>query len=100
MIAGLRVNTLGAVWVSTHRLLVVSPAADGEPQEIARGADLRGLSWLPSGSGLVYSSPAGSTVLYPPIFNLRAVERDGTGDRQLTFGDVSHVSPTCTRPAC
>ena len=75
------------------RLLVVSAGTDGEPHEIARGADLRGLSWLPSGSGIVYSSSAGSTVLYPPILNLRAVERDGTGDRQLTFGDVSHAEP-------
>jgi Tol biopolymer transport system component len=32
-------------------------------------------------------------MLYPPLFNLRAVERDGTGDRQLTFGDVSYVEP-------
>ena len=56
-------------------------------------ANLGGLSWLPDGSGVVYSSSAGSTVLYPPMFNLRAVERDGTGDRQLTFGDVSYVEP-------
>ena len=48
------------------RLLVVNLAADGEPQEIARGADLRGLSWLPGGSGIVYSSPAGSTGALPP----------------------------------
>jgi Tol biopolymer transport system component len=27
------------------------------------------------------------------MFNLRAVERDGTGDRQLTFGDVSYREP-------
>src|SRR5262249_23430523 len=43
--------------------------------------------------GLVYSSAAGSTVLYPPVFNLRRVAVDGTGDRQLTFGDISFVSP-------
>ena len=55
--------------------------------------DLRGLSWLPSGSGVVYSSSSGSTVLYPPTFNLRSVERDGTGDRQLTFGDQSYAEP-------
>ena len=76
-----------------ERVLVVPTAPGGEAREIARGADLRGLSWLPSGSGVVYSSSAGSTVLYPPLFNLRAVERDGTGDRQLTFGDVSYVEP-------
>jgi Tol biopolymer transport system component/tRNA A-37 threonylcarbamoyl transferase component Bud32 len=76
-----------------NRIVVVSAAADGDAKEIASGTYLRGLSWLPSGSGVVYSSPAGSTMLYPPLFNLRAVERDGTGDRQLTFGDVSYVEP-------
>ena len=75
------------------RVLVVSAAIGGDPREIARGGDLRGLSWLPGGSGVVYSSSSGSTVLYPPVFNLRAVERDGTGDRQLTFGDVSYMEP-------
>ena len=72
---------------SSPRLQVVSA------REIARSANLSGLAWLPDGSGVVYSSSAGSTVLYPPQFNLRAVERDGTGDRQLTFGDVSYVEP-------
>ena len=76
-----------------ERVLVVPAAPGGEAREIARSADLRGLSWLPSGSGVVYSSSSGSTVLYPPMFNLRSVERDGTGDRQLTFGDVSYVEP-------
>jgi len=75
------------------RVFVVPAAPGGDLQEIARGADLGGLSWLPSGSGVVYSSSSGSTVLYPPMFNLRAVERDGTGDRQLTFGDVSYREP-------
>ena len=32
-------------------------------------------------------------MLYPPTFNLRSVERDGTGDRQLTFGDQSYEEP-------
>jgi len=75
------------------RVFVVPAAPGGDLQEIARGADLGGLSWLPGGSGVVYSSSSGSTVLYPPVFNLRAVERDGTGDRQLTFGDVSYREP-------
>ena len=74
------------------RLLVVG-VADGEPQDVVRGTSLRGLAWLQDGSGIVYSSSAGSTVLYPPILNLRAVHRDGGGDRQLTFGDVSYVEP-------
>jgi Tol biopolymer transport system component/DNA-binding winged helix-turn-helix (wHTH) protein len=65
----------------------------GEPRDVAHGEMLRGFSWLPDGSGLVYSSSAGSTILYPPIFNLRVVGRAGGGDRQLTFGEVSYVQP-------
>jgi eukaryotic-like serine/threonine-protein kinase len=76
-----------------ERVLVVPVATGGEAREIARGANLGGLSWLPNGSGVVYSSSTGSTVLYPPLFSLRAVERDGAGDRQLTFGDVSYMEP-------
>jgi eukaryotic-like serine/threonine-protein kinase len=76
-----------------ERVLIVPTASGGDAKEIARSANLSGLAWLPDGSGIVYSSSAGSTVLYPPLFNLRAVERDGTGDRQLTFGDVSYVEP-------
>ena len=79
--------------VFDERVLVVPTAQGSEPREIARSANLSGLAWLPDGSGVVYSSSAGSTVLYPPQFNLRAIERDGTGDRQLTFGDVSYVEP-------
>jgi Tol biopolymer transport system component len=79
--------------VFEERVLVIPTVPGGEAREIARSANLSGLAWLPDGSGVVYSSSAGSTVLYPPLFNLRAVERDGTGDRQLTFGDVSYVEP-------
>ncbi len=65
----------------------------GEPRDIARGEMLRGFSWLPDGSRIVYSSSSGSTILYPPIFNLRVVGRTGGNDRQLTFGEVSYVEP-------
>jgi Tol biopolymer transport system component/DNA-binding winged helix-turn-helix (wHTH) protein len=65
----------------------------GEPRDVAHGDMLRGFCWLPDSSGLVYSSSAGSTVLYPPIFNLRVVGLTGGGDRQLTFGEVSYVEP-------
>ena len=60
---------------------------------MTRSEGLRGFSWLPDGSGLVYSSSRGSTILYPPVFNLRVVGRDGRGDRQVTFGDLSYVEP-------
>jgi Tol biopolymer transport system component/DNA-binding winged helix-turn-helix (wHTH) protein len=65
----------------------------GEPRDVAHGEILRGFSWLPDSFRLVYSSSSGSTILYPPIFNLRMINRAGNGDRQLTFGEVSYVEP-------
>jgi Tol biopolymer transport system component len=67
--------------------------AGGEPRTMVRAAWMRGHSWLPDGSGLVYSSSTGSTMAYPPTNNLRVVRRDGSGDGQLTFGDVSYFEP-------
>src|SRR5262249_30479501 len=71
----------------------IVPSSGGTSREIARGGFLRGISWLPDGSGIVYASAAGSTILYPPVFNLRAIGRQGGSERQLTFGDVSYVEP-------
>ena len=71
---------------------IVSLAA-GTRQTVAHSAWLKGFCWLPDGSGLIYSSSQGSTLLYPPVFNLRSVGTDGGGDRQLTFGDQSYVEP-------
>jgi serine/threonine protein kinase/WD40 repeat protein len=73
--------------------LEIVPAAGGEPREVARSAWLKGFSWLPDGSGLVYSSSHGSTLLYPPIFNLRTVGQHGGDDQQLTYGDQSIIEP-------
>jgi eukaryotic-like serine/threonine-protein kinase len=77
--------------------LYVVPSAGGTPVSIARADFLSGLSWFGDGSGLVYSSSAGSTVLYPPTFQLRAVAKNGAADRQLTFGDVSYIEPDLDR---
>jgi serine/threonine protein kinase len=75
-----------------HRLLVIR--LDGtEPTPIVQGRILRGLCWLPDGSGLIYGSSAGSSMLYPPTFNLRRIALDGTADRALTYGDDSLVKP-------
>jgi serine/threonine-protein kinase len=73
--------------------LHVVPASGGDPVLIARAGAIRGVAWLPDSSGVVYSSSAGSTVPYPSTFNLRRVNRDGSGDRALTFGDASYVEP-------
>jgi Tol biopolymer transport system component len=73
--------------------LEIVQVSGGERREVTRSEWLRGFSWLPDGSGLVYSSSRGSTILYPPVFNVRVVGRDGCGDRQVTFGDLSYVEP-------
>jgi Tol biopolymer transport system component len=73
--------------------LDVVDVSGGHRQEVTRSEWLRGFSWLPDGSGVVYSSSRGSSVLYPPVFNVRIVGRDGRGDRQVTFGDLSYVEP-------
>ena len=73
--------------------LEIVQVGGGERRDVTRSELLRGFSWLPDGSGLVYSSSRGSTILYPPVFNVRVVGRDGRGDRQVTFGDLSYVEP-------
>jgi serine/threonine protein kinase len=74
-------------------VLWVAPSRGGERRPLARATFMRGGSWLPDGSGLVVSSAAGSTMPYPPTFNLRVVKLDGSGDLQITSGDVSYVDP-------
>jgi Tol biopolymer transport system component len=71
----------------------IASVATGERREVARSESLMGFCWRPDGSGLIYSSSQGSTVLYPPVMNLRQIGRDSTGDRQTTFGDQSFVEP-------
>jgi eukaryotic-like serine/threonine-protein kinase len=79
--------------VFTYDVYEVS-ADGGEPQPITRdGRQLSGFAWTADGSGVVYSSSRGSTVLYLPTFNLWTVGRDGKSLRQLTFGEVSYVDP-------
>jgi Tol biopolymer transport system component/predicted Ser/Thr protein kinase len=84
---------VGAVEIAFNRAVYVMSATDGAPKSIASAQNIQGLAWLPDGTGLVYASSAGSTMAYPPIFNLRTVSKDGGPERQLTFGDVSYVQP-------
>jgi Tol biopolymer transport system component len=67
--------------------------AGGEPRTVVRAGWMRGHCWLPDGSGFAYSSSRGSTMPYPPTNNLRTVRRDGSRDRQLSFGDQSYFEP-------
>jgi eukaryotic-like serine/threonine-protein kinase len=71
----------------------LAPAGGGNAHAIARASHMRGVAWLPGGGGLVYSSSTGSTLPYPPAFNLHRVDADGSRDMQVTFGDVSYLDP-------
>ena len=73
--------------------LYVADVAGGTPLKVADASEIRGIAWLRDGSGIVYASSSGSTLAYPPVFNLRLVLRSGGPERQLTVGDVSYVHP-------
>ena len=74
------------------------PAKGGKPQPITQdGNPLSGFTWLPDGSGVVYSSSRGDTVLYLRTMNLWSVKIGGKELRQLTFGETSYVSPDLDR---
>jgi Tol biopolymer transport system component len=54
---------------------------------------LQGFAWLNDGKSLVVSSAAGSTMPYPPTFNLWRHSLDGAAPVQLTFGESSYEFP-------
>jgi Tol biopolymer transport system component len=83
----------GSLDIAFNHTVYVMDSGGGEPKPVATAVNIQGIAWLPNGSGLVYASSAGSTMSYPPIFNLRTVSKDGGPERQLTFGDESYVEP-------
>ncbi|MGQ0734757.1 MAG: protein kinase domain-containing protein [Acidobacteriota bacterium] len=77
----------------SHEIVRV-PSEGGTPQTITRESRiLSGFAWRPDGSGIVFSSSRGSTMLYLPSFNLFSVDLSGEQRRQLTFGEASYVDP-------
>jgi Tol biopolymer transport system component len=80
----------------TNDLFVIDVATKAT-HLLKRTSTIKGLAWLPDGNGIVFASSEGSTMLYPPILNLRSVSRDGARERQLTFGDVSYEQPDIIR---
>jgi len=69
-------------------------ASGGTPRRSTFDASLlSGFSWLPGGSGFVFSSSRGSTFLYLPTMHLWQIARDSGEPHQLTFGDESDTSP-------
>ena len=74
------------------------PATGGTPQRVTHdGNPQSGFSWLPDGSGVVFSSARGDTVLYVPTMNLWKIRLDGTGLQQVTFGETSYLFPDLDR---
>jgi Tol biopolymer transport system component len=66
----------------------------GQPRQITQhGARLEGLTWSPNRASIIFSSSRGATIWYLPTTNLWIVEADGTGLRQLTFGEASYAYP-------
>jgi eukaryotic-like serine/threonine-protein kinase len=58
---------------------------------------ISGLSWLPDGRRLVYSSSRGSTMPYLPTFTLWEVAVDDPRPRRLTSQELSYVHPDVHR---
>jgi Tol biopolymer transport system component len=74
------------------------PAEGGSLHAITQdGNPLEGFAWLPDGSGVVYSSSRGDTVLYLRTMNLWSVQTGGKNLRQLSFGETSYISPDLDR---
>ncbi len=86
-----------AIFVGFDDGVSVVRAGGTERRRIVHGGSMDGVAWLPDGTGVIYSSSSGSTVLYPPIFNLRVIRTDGAGDGPITFGDVSYTEPDVSR---
>jgi hypothetical protein len=74
------------------------PASGGEPRQITReGVLLGGLCWLPDGSGVLYSSARGSTILYLPTMHLWSTAVDRFAPKQVTYGETSLETPDIAR---
>ena len=76
----------------SYKVAVVN-VTSGKRTEVAVETLVMGLTWTPDGSGLVYGSPKGSTILYPSTFQLRLASLDGGQSEQLTFGTESYTYP-------
>ncbi len=74
--------------------LYVVSTSGGEPRQLTfEKSMIRGLTWLPDGSGLVYSSSRATTVSYLPPLSLWTVALDNTPPKQLMPADVWYEQP-------
>ena len=88
---GRRIAFLVTFDLSNSEIRVIERGAE-RARTVTRTSQVRGLGWLPDGSGLVYASAEGSTLVYPPIFSLRRVALDGSDDRSLPIAGAGYVS--------
>jgi Tol biopolymer transport system component len=72
---------------------VVSADGGASRQLTQHGARLEGLTWAADRQRIIFASSRGSTIWYLPRSNLWTIEADGTGLRQLTFGEESYAYP-------
>ncbi|MGH9385947.1 MAG: protein kinase domain-containing protein, partial [Vicinamibacterales bacterium] len=68
-------------------------SSTGEVRREPMDVNVSGFAWLKDGSGLIVSSSRGSTMSYPPTFNLWLMPLDGRASSQLTFGEFSYEFP-------
>ena len=80
----------GALFTSN---LIVVDRVSGRVQRLPGEFYYRGASWLRDGSALIVSSSQGSTLSYPPLYNLWKLPLDGGPPSQLTFGESSYEFP-------
>ena len=74
--------------------IFVVPVGGGESRKLTNERDIiKGLAWLPDGSGLVYGSSRGSTVPYLPPVALWELRLDGSPPRQVTSNDAWYEDP-------
>ncbi len=74
--------------------IFAAPSQGGQPRPItADDVMMSGFAWLPDGSGVVYSSARGSTIIYLPSHNLWLAKLKSSASVQLTFGEESYISP-------
>jgi serine/threonine protein kinase len=78
--------------------LFVVPSEGGEPRQSTHDQTLiSGFTWLPDGTGLVFSSSRASSVPYLPTFSLWQARLGDQRLRQLTSGETSLVNPDVSR---
>jgi len=70
------------------------PADGGTPRQLtAENRQVHGLSWLPDGSGILYSSSRATTMAYLPPLALWEARLDGAPPTRLGSTDSSYLHP-------